>query len=56
MLFQDPQIQSIAEQDPKSMLRMLPEIPLWVKNPDFDRVRQLCISFFDSLIDFDFCY
>lgn len=34
----DPEIKSIADQDPKSMLRMLPEIPLWVKNPDFDRV------------------
>ncbi|KFK37065.1 hypothetical protein AALP_AA4G208300 [Arabis alpina] len=33
-----PEIQSIADQDPKSMLRMLPEIPPWVKNPDFDRV------------------
>ncbi|KAL1208222.1 Synaptotagmin-1 [Cardamine amara subsp. amara] len=34
----DPQIRSIADQDPKAMLQMLPEIPLWVKNPDFDRV------------------
>lgn len=34
----DPKIEPIAEQDPKSMLRMFPEIPLWVKNPDFDRV------------------
>ncbi|KAG7636893.1 Synaptotagmin-1 [Arabidopsis thaliana] len=34
----DPEIRSIADQDPKAMLRMLPEIPLWVKNPDFDRV------------------
>ncbi|XP_010555231.1 PREDICTED: synaptotagmin-1 [Tarenaya hassleriana] len=34
----DPEIRPLAEQDPNAMQRMLPEIPLWVKNPDFDRV------------------
>ncbi|XP_077220174.1 synaptotagmin-2-like [Tasmannia lanceolata] len=34
----DPIIRPLVEQDSKSLERMLPEIPLWVKNPDFDRV------------------
>lgn len=35
---EDPKIQPLDEQDSTTMERMLPEIPLWVKNPDFDRV------------------
>ncbi|KAL2895400.1 Synaptotagmin-2 [Bienertia sinuspersici] len=34
----DPEVRPLAELDTKSLLRILPEIPLWVKNPDFDRV------------------
>ncbi|MQM11634.1 hypothetical protein Taro_044540 [Colocasia esculenta] len=34
----DPLLRPLVEQDSKSLQRMLPEIPLWVKNPDFDRV------------------
>ncbi|XP_015884867.2 synaptotagmin-2 [Ziziphus jujuba] len=34
----DPIIRPLVEQDTKALQRMLPEIPLWVKNPDFDRV------------------
>lgn len=34
----DPIIRPLIEQDSESLQRMLPEIPLWVKNPDFDRV------------------
>ncbi|KAK8481793.1 hypothetical protein V6N13_065780 [Hibiscus sabdariffa] len=34
----DPKIRPLVEEDSKSLQRMLPEIPLWVKNPDFDRV------------------
>ncbi|KAK9165121.1 hypothetical protein Scep_000312 [Stephania cephalantha] len=34
----DPTIQPLAEQDPKSLQRLMPEIPLWVKNPDYDRI------------------
>lgn len=35
---QDPIVRPLVEQDTKALQRMLPEIPLWVKNPDFDRV------------------
>ncbi|XP_010691897.2 synaptotagmin-2 isoform X1 [Beta vulgaris subsp. vulgaris] len=34
----DPEVRPLAELDAKSLLKLLPEIPLWVKNPDFDRV------------------
>ncbi|GMN48721.1 hypothetical protein TIFTF001_017901 [Ficus carica] len=34
----DPIIRPLVEQDSESLQRMLPEIPLWVKSPDFDRV------------------
>ncbi|XP_021755307.1 synaptotagmin-2-like [Chenopodium quinoa] len=34
----DPEVRSLADLDAKDLLRVLPEIPLWVKNPDFDRV------------------
>uniref|UniRef100_A0A7N0TBL3 Uncharacterized protein n=1 Tax=Kalanchoe fedtschenkoi TaxID=63787 RepID=A0A7N0TBL3_KALFE len=34
----DPVIRPLAEQDSQSLERLLPEIPLWVKNPDYDRV------------------
>ncbi|GAB2267877.1 Arf guanine nucleotide exchange factor syt1, variant 2 [Dionaea muscipula] len=35
---QDPDIRPLAEHDTETLQRMLPEIPLWVKNPDYDRV------------------
>lgn len=34
----DPEIRPLVEQDAKTLQRLLPEIPLWVKNPDYDRV------------------
>ncbi|XVE69710.1 hypothetical protein DITRI_Ditri10aG0012700 [Diplodiscus trichospermus] len=34
----DPKVRPLVEEDSKTLQRMLPEIPLWVKNPDFDRV------------------
>eukprot|EP00257_Ricinus_communis_P016652 XP_015574893.1 synaptotagmin-2 [Ricinus communis] len=34
----DPVIRPLVEQDSKTLQRMLPELPLWVKNPDYDRV------------------
>lgn len=34
----DPNIRPLVEQDTKSLQRLLPEIPSWVKNPDYDRV------------------
>ncbi|OVA19601.1 C2 calcium-dependent membrane targeting [Macleaya cordata] len=34
----DPVIRPLVEQDSKTLERLLPEIPLWVKNPDYERV------------------
>uniref|UniRef100_A0A7C9DN66 C2 domain-containing protein n=1 Tax=Opuntia streptacantha TaxID=393608 RepID=A0A7C9DN66_OPUST len=34
----DPEIRPLGELDPAAIQKLLPEIPLWVKNPDFDRV------------------
>uniref|UniRef100_A0A5B6YHQ5 Putative synaptotagmin-2 n=2 Tax=Davidia involucrata TaxID=16924 RepID=A0A5B6YHQ5_DAVIN len=34
----DPVIRPLVEQDSQTLQRLLPEIPLWVKNPDFDRI------------------
>ncbi|GMY05451.1 synaptotagmin-1-like isoform X1 [Fagus crenata] len=34
----DPEIRPLVEQDSETLQRMLPEIPLWVKNPDYDRI------------------
>ncbi|KAH7845804.1 hypothetical protein Vadar_006262 [Vaccinium darrowii] len=34
----DPHIRPLVEQDSETLQRLLPEIPLWVKNPDYDRV------------------
>ncbi|URE20354.1 Plant synaptotagmin [Musa troglodytarum] len=34
----DPKIRPLVEHDSKSLEQMLPEIPLWVKNPDYDRI------------------
>lgn len=35
---QDPEIKPLVELDSETIAKMFPEIPLWVKNPDFDRV------------------
>ncbi|GMY28234.1 synaptotagmin-2-like [Fagus crenata] len=34
----DPVIRPLVERDTKSLQRLLTEIPLWIKNPDYDRV------------------
>lgn len=34
----DPIIKPLGELDSKTLQSLLPEIPLWVKNPDYDRV------------------
>ncbi|KAJ3692807.1 hypothetical protein LUZ60_011902 [Juncus effusus] len=34
----DPKIRPLVEYDTNSLERMLPEMPLWVKNPDYDRI------------------
>ncbi|KAJ0967006.1 hypothetical protein J5N97_023923 [Dioscorea zingiberensis] len=36
--FKDIEIRELVECDQKTLDEMLPEIPLWVKNPDYDRV------------------
>jgi hypothetical protein len=33
----DPIIRQLGEMDAKSLEELLQEIPLWVKNPDYDR-------------------
>ncbi|KAJ0856355.1 putative synaptotagmin-like mitochondrial-lipid-binding domain-containing protein [Helianthus annuus] len=33
-----PEIRPLVEQDEPTLQRMFPEIPIWVKNPDHDRV------------------
>lgn len=48
-LDQDPKIAPLVEQDQKTLERMFPEIPLWVKNPDFDRVWR-CYAYIFELI------
>lgn len=35
---EDPKVRPLVERDTKSLEEMLPEIPMWVKNPDHDRV------------------
>ncbi|XP_073145730.1 synaptotagmin-2-like isoform X1 [Henckelia pumila] len=34
----DPEIRPLTELDAKTLQQLLPEIPLWVKNPDYDRI------------------
>ncbi|KAM0041524.1 putative C2 domain, synaptotagmin-like mitochondrial-lipid-binding domain, C2 domain superfamily [Helianthus debilis subsp. tardiflorus] len=35
---EDPKVRPLIERDTKSLQEMLPEIPMWVKNPDHDRL------------------
>ncbi|KAK7251530.1 hypothetical protein RIF29_34817 [Crotalaria pallida] len=35
---QDPVVRPIGELGPKALQQLLPEIPLWVKTPDYERV------------------
>ncbi|KAM7521233.1 hypothetical protein LguiB_020195 [Lonicera macranthoides] len=35
---EDPVIRPFVEQDTEALEKLIPEIPLWVKNPDYDRV------------------
>ncbi|KHN25473.1 Extended synaptotagmin-2-A [Glycine soja] len=35
---EDPEIKPLSEQEQETLQRMFPEIPLWIKNPDFDRL------------------
>ncbi|XP_045819629.1 synaptotagmin-1-like [Trifolium pratense] len=34
----DPKITPLVDQDDETLQKMLPEIPNWIKNPDFDRL------------------
>ncbi|KAJ3678506.1 hypothetical protein LUZ60_002309 [Juncus effusus] len=36
--FKEIKIRSLRDLDSKSLLKLLPEIPLWIKNPDYERV------------------
>ncbi|XP_058725394.1 synaptotagmin-2-like [Vicia villosa] len=35
---EDPTFSPLVEQDLKTVQQLLPEIPLWIKNPDYDRL------------------
>ncbi|CAJ1933725.1 unnamed protein product [Sphenostylis stenocarpa] len=35
---EDPEIKPLVDQEQETLQRMFPEIPLWIKNPDFDRL------------------
>lgn len=35
---QDPEIRPLVEQSSEFLETLIPEIPLWIKNPDYDRV------------------
>ncbi|KAG6537042.1 hypothetical protein ZIOFF_002120 [Zingiber officinale] len=35
---QDPKIRALVEHDTQSLERIFPEIPLWVKSPDYERI------------------
>ncbi|KAL8466621.1 hypothetical protein ACS0TY_035608 [Phlomoides rotata] len=39
---QDPELQPLLEKDSKSLQQLLPEIPFWIKNPDYDREQVTC--------------
>lgn len=34
----DPTFTPLVEQEAKTVQQLLPEIPLWIKNPDYDRL------------------
>ncbi|KAL6524840.1 Synaptotagmin-2 [Orobanche minor] len=34
----DPEIRPLADKDSKSLQHLIPEIPIWIKNPDYDRI------------------
>jgi hypothetical protein len=38
LAFQDVKVRPLVEYDSKSLEGIFPEIPMWVKNPDYDRV------------------
>uniref|UniRef100_A0A3Q7XPC5 Synaptotagmin-3 n=2 Tax=Cicer arietinum TaxID=3827 RepID=A0A3Q7XPC5_CICAR len=45
--FQDPVVRPISELGPIALQELLPEIPLWVKTPDYERVDWLNKFLFD---------
>ena len=52
MHVQDPVIRPLVERDTKSLQRLLTEIPLWIKNPDYDRVCYYLVPLFHSILYF----
>lgn len=52
MIFlQDPEIRPLVEQTSEYLQKLLPEIPIWIKNPDIDRVSSIFTMNFDKLIN-----
>lgn len=52
MRVQDLVIRPLVERDTKGLQSLLPEIPLWVKNPDYDRVCYSLVPPFHSVLYF----
>lgn len=43
---QDPEVRPLVEQSSEFLETLIPEIPLWIKNPDYDRVSYFsCFNF-----------
>jgi len=47
-MLQDPVVRPISELGPLALQELMPEIPLWVKTPDYERVSFINILFISS--------
>ncbi|KAK7280758.1 hypothetical protein RJT34_25825 [Clitoria ternatea] len=47
----DPKIQPLVERDSKTLQQLLPEIPSWIKNPDYDR-----LDWFNKFVEYMWPY
>lgn len=51
-MLQERVVRPISELGPNALQELLPEIPLWVKTPDYERVsfvKPRILSFYDTL-------
>ena len=60
-VIQDPEVRPLHELDSSALENILPEIPLWVKCPNFERVRIVHLywnffSMFNYCNECQFCY
>lgn len=55
LILQEPNIISIEELEPSALQSLLPEIPYWIKSPDYERVSifpSFLIAYLYKLISF----